>query len=67
MNALRNTWYVAAWAHEVAPGGLLARRILDEALVLWRSADGAPVAQLDRCPHRLAPLSAGRVEGGHLR
>jgi phenylpropionate dioxygenase-like ring-hydroxylating dioxygenase large terminal subunit len=67
MKALRNTWYVAAWSHEIAPGGLLARRILGEALVLWRGPDGAPVAQIDRCPHRLAPLSAGRVEDGRLR
>ena len=67
MKALRNTWYVAAWADEIAPGDLLARRILNEALVFWRGPDGAPVAQVDRCPHRLAPLSAGRLEGGRLR
>ena len=67
MKALRNTWYVAAWAHEVEPGKVFARRILDEALVLWRSADGQPAAMADRCPHRLAPLSAGRIEGAGLR
>jgi len=67
MKALRNAWYVAAWGTEVAAGKLLARRILDEALVLWRGPDGAPVAQRDRCPHRLAPLSAGRIEDGRLR
>ena len=67
MKALRNTWYVAAWGAEVVPGKLLGRRILDEALVLWRGPDGAPVAQLDRCPHRLAPLSVGRIEDGRLR
>jgi phenylpropionate dioxygenase-like ring-hydroxylating dioxygenase large terminal subunit len=67
MQALKNTWYVAAWAHEVEPGKVLARRILGEALVFWRSAQGQPVASADRCPHRLAPLSAGRVEDGRLR
>jgi len=67
MKALRNTWYVAAWAQEIAPGQLLARRILDEALVFWRDAGGAPVVAADRCPHRLAPLSAGRLEGHNLR
>jgi phenylpropionate dioxygenase-like ring-hydroxylating dioxygenase large terminal subunit len=67
MKALRNVWYVAAWAHEVAAGAILARRILGEALVLYRAADGAPHAAADRCPHRLAPLSAGRMEAGNLR
>lgn len=67
MKALKNTWYVAAWADEIAPDKLLARRILNQALVLWRGTDGAPVAQIDRCPHRLAPLSAGRIEQGALR
>ena len=67
MKALRNVWYVAAWAHEVAAGAVLGRRILGEALVLYRAADGAPHAAADRCPHRLAPLSAGRMEAGNLR
>jgi phenylpropionate dioxygenase-like ring-hydroxylating dioxygenase large terminal subunit len=67
MKALRNTWYVAAWGEELVSGKVLSRRILDEALVFWRGPDGAPVAHVDRCPHRLAPLSAGRIEAGRLR
>jgi phenylpropionate dioxygenase-like ring-hydroxylating dioxygenase large terminal subunit len=34
--------------------------------VLFRGADGRPIALEDRCPHRNAPLSAGRVRGGEL-
>ncbi len=61
---LRNRWYVAAWAHEL-DGGLMARTILDEPIVLYRDADGAPVALEDSCVHRMAPLSLGKlVEGG---
>ena len=30
-------------------------------IVLFREANGRPAALLDRCPHRNAPLSAGRV------
>jgi phenylpropionate dioxygenase-like ring-hydroxylating dioxygenase large terminal subunit len=67
MKALKNTWYVAAWDHEVRPGEIFARRILGEALALYRDAEGRPAAAVDRCPHRLAPLSAGRLEGGGLR
>jgi phenylpropionate dioxygenase-like ring-hydroxylating dioxygenase large terminal subunit len=35
-------------------------------LVLFRAADGRPGALEDRCPHRNAPLSAGRVRGDAL-
>ena len=52
---------MAAWAHELAPGVLLARTLLDEPLVLYRDANGAPHALADRCPHRFAPLSMGKL------
>lgn len=35
--------------------------------MLWRGAGSAPVAWLDRCPHRGAKLSLGRVRGGELQ
>lgn len=62
MNYLRNTWYVAAWGHEIGPGQLLARKLLDTHVVLFRDDAGRPAALLDRCPHRFAPLSAGHVD-----
>lgn len=64
---LRNAWYVAAWAHELAAGMLLARTIVGEPLVLWRTAIGEIAALEDRCVHRQAPLSRGRLEGDELR
>ena len=64
---LRNVWYVAAQAHELTQDKMLARKLLGEDLVLYRDASGAPVAFPDRCVHRLAPLSAGRLEGDRLR
>ena len=64
MTFLRNTWYVAAWANEVEPGAMLARRYLNEGVVLFRDADGVPVALQDRCPHRFAPLHMGRLKDG---
>ena len=39
----------------------LAVRLLDEDLVLWRDLQGALHAWADRCPHRGAPICAGRV------
>ncbi|WP_341887237.1 aromatic ring-hydroxylating dioxygenase subunit alpha [Variovorax sp. YR752] len=65
MSYLRNAWTVAAWANELEPGKLLARTLLDEPLVFYRDAAGQPQALLDRCPHRFAPLSMGRLcDGG---
>lgn len=61
MTFLRNTWYVAAWSSELATGQLLARRLLDESVVMFRDGLGIAHALLDRCPHRFVPLSAGRV------
>lgn len=66
MNFLRNCWYVAAWRHELRDQPL-ARRILDVPVVLYRRSDGSPAALLDRCPHRMLPLSKGRVVGDHLQ
>lgn len=62
---LRNAWTQAAWANELQPGGLLARTLLDEPLVFFRDPQGVPRALHDRCPHRFAPLSMGRLcDGG---
>jgi vanillate O-demethylase monooxygenase subunit len=61
---LRNAWYVAAWSDDLAEGTLLARTILNEPVVLYRRADGTPAALHDRCPHRFAPLSMGRIVHG---
>jgi phenylpropionate dioxygenase-like ring-hydroxylating dioxygenase large terminal subunit len=40
--------------------------LLDRPLVLFRGADGAPAALVDRCPHRNVPLSLGSVRGREL-
>ncbi len=63
----KNCWYVAAWDHEVSADAPFARTILGEEVVLFRDRDGRAAALADRCPHRLAPLSHGRIEGGVLR
>ncbi len=67
MPYLRQAWYMAAWSRDVAAGTPLAITMLDEPLVLYRRTDGAPVVLEDRCCHRLAPLSLGRVEGDDIR
>jgi vanillate O-demethylase monooxygenase subunit len=64
---LKNCWYVAAWDHELLDGRKLARTILEKPVVLFRGASGKYVALDDRCCHRGAPLSMGRIEGDCLR
>jgi len=64
---VRNCWYVAAWDHELIDSRILARTILELPVVLYRGESGEYVAMDDRCCHRAAPLSMGRVEGDCLR
>ena len=59
---LRNYWYVAAYAHEI-DRNLLARTILGDKIVLYRTENGDPIALADRCCHRQAPLSMGTLIG----
>ena len=72
MNALatgfvRDCWSMAAWGHEIAADTPFARTICGERVAFWRREDGTLVAMRDRCCHRGAPLSRGRVEGNALR
>ncbi len=64
---VRNCWYVAGWDYELPKGKLMATSIINEPLVLWRDTQGKVSALTDRCVHRLAPLSQGRIEGDDVR
>lgn len=63
---IRNAWYVAASSGEVGREPF-RRTLLGEPVVLFRKLDGSPVALRDRCAHRFAPLSRGRLEGDRIR
>ncbi|MDR7307859.1 aromatic ring-hydroxylating dioxygenase subunit alpha [Rhodoferax saidenbachensis] len=58
-------WHPVALVSELTDQPL-GMELLGEALVLWRDAEGQPHAWADRCPHRGAQLSLGRVCNGHL-
>jgi phenylpropionate dioxygenase-like ring-hydroxylating dioxygenase large terminal subunit len=66
MTFLRNQWYVAARSDEVGARPL-GRMICNEAVVLYRGANGAVAALEDRCAHRMAPLSLGEVVGDEIQ
>jgi phenylpropionate dioxygenase-like ring-hydroxylating dioxygenase large terminal subunit len=63
---LRNHWYVAAQPGEVGRAPL-GRRILGDAIVMYRKENGSAVAMQDHCPHRKYALSKGRIEGDEIR
>lgn len=64
---LKSQWYAAAWTDEVLAGKSLARTILNQPVLIWRSSDGVVSALADTCPHRWAPLSQGQTDDGGVR
>lgn len=62
MKMLLNTWYVAAFAHEIERK-LLARTIAGKPVLMFRRENGAVAAISNVCPHRFAPLDRGSLSG----
>lgn len=62
-------WWFAALSSELKPGKLQRYELLGEPVLLGRTGAGAVYAMRDICPHRAAPLSAGRLidDGGEPR
>jgi phenylpropionate dioxygenase-like ring-hydroxylating dioxygenase large terminal subunit len=63
--SLRDFWYIAAEARSLK-NRPMASVLLGDSVVLFRDGDGRVQALEDRCAHRNAPLSAGRVANGCL-
>jgi vanillate O-demethylase monooxygenase subunit len=65
-NYPRNGWWVATTSDQVGrePLGLW---MLEMPVVLYRKEDGTVVALDDRCPHRWAPLSSGKIIGNTIQ
>src|ERR1700748_1352757 len=61
---VHNTWYVAMFSVDLAAGQLQPRTILNEPIVFFRKEDGSVAAITDRCSHRFAPLSMGKLMPG---
>jgi phenylpropionate dioxygenase-like ring-hydroxylating dioxygenase large terminal subunit len=61
---LHENWYVAALSRQVTDKAPFASVVLEEPLVLFRGTDGQPTALRDRCLHRNAALSAGKLFDG---
>lgn len=64
---LRNAWYLAAPTSALVDKNIISITMLGEPVVVFRGESGAISALEDRCVHRMAPLSLGRIEGENLR
>lgn len=60
---LRNFWYVAAPAGDLARGKTKPLTILGEQILFGRDKDGRVFALKDFCPHRGMPLRYGNFDG----
>lgn len=58
---LTDVWYFAALSSDLKPGRPARYEILGEPVMLGRGPSGQLFALRDICPHRAAPLSAGRI------
>lgn len=61
--APRNAWYVVAFSEEFSEKPL-ARRVLGDRIVIYRTSSGKPVVLSDMCAHRAMALSKGKVVQG---
>ena len=63
---IEDAWYIAGWSHELSDGPI-ARRIMDEDVVLFRTVNGKAGALEDRCCHRGVRLSLGECTDTGIR
>jgi len=66
-SALAASWIAVATSEELGSDPLQVWALGEPWVVARLGRDGALAAFADRCPHRLAPMSAGRVVDGALQ
>lgn len=62
-----NQWYAILESREVKTGRPVGVRRMGINLVAWRDAQGQITLMRDKCPHRGAALSAGKIVDGHIQ
>lgn len=60
-------WYIAAEDHELPKNQVISRSVLGEWLAIFRDNSGKISALQDKCLHRTAQISKGRVVEGKLQ
>ena len=66
MSFIKNCWYAAGWSSQFKALPI-AKTILNEEITIFRSLEGKIAALENRCPHRLLPLSAGKITQAGLQ
>ena len=64
---LRMFWQPVLHSNDLAAGQALPLRVMGESFTVFRGESGKPHVIASNCPHRLAPLNIGAVEGDELR
>jgi phenylpropionate dioxygenase-like ring-hydroxylating dioxygenase large terminal subunit len=64
---LKNAWFPLARTRLIKPGKPISRMLDACPIVLWRGEDGIVRAMEDRCAHRRAALSSGKIVDGNLQ
>ncbi|MDD2370403.1 MAG: aromatic ring-hydroxylating dioxygenase subunit alpha [Firmicutes bacterium] len=64
---IKNQWYLVLDAKEVKKNKLVGVTRLSEKLVFWRDENNEVNCIFDKCCHRGASLSAGKVVGNHVQ
>lgn len=65
MKSIKEAWYPVVWSDRI--GHELSRHVvLAQPIVIYRLENGEIAALRDACPHRLAPLSLGKLRGDNI-
>lgn len=62
----KDFWYIGARSRDVVKGKPYPTKLFGDWIVLFRDREGRAVALQDKCLHRCAQLSKGKVVGGEL-
>jgi phenylpropionate dioxygenase-like ring-hydroxylating dioxygenase large terminal subunit len=62
---IRNQWYAVLDSKEVPKKGIVSFMRLGEKLAFWRDKDNKIACIFDKCCHRGASISAGKIVNGH--
>jgi phenylpropionate dioxygenase-like ring-hydroxylating dioxygenase large terminal subunit len=63
----KSFWYIACESKDLTADKPVARKLLDEWIVLFRDEDGNAAALQDRCLHRSSQLSRGQNKSGCIK
>ncbi|MCY7282837.1 MAG: Rieske (2Fe-2S) protein, partial [Cyanobacteria bacterium CAN_BIN43] len=61
-----NHWYPVAWAEQLKVGQVMPVTVWQQAIAVYRNAEGQAFALEDACPHKGIELHKGEVAGNCL-